>query len=170
MRSAASFRRHIPQQGYFNSPSPAPPEWCRVAVLLSATTLLREYNRALYADLDMLYDEHEASTAQCGVSGIALSLRVGAGPTVMHTNWILFCHLHGSKTMRLAGKWAKAFEDIRLQDQAVFNKVFKCERDVTCVYNDRRSNGNGSAVQKIETSHCASFLERTQRLKCMTGD
>lgn len=131
--------------------------------------MLRRYGRALYADVDTRYDECAAATAKCGDRDIALSRKEEEGQTVMRTNWILFCDLRGNGTKEIVRKWAGAYEDVYLQDQAVFNRVFSCGQDVTCVDNERRQDRNASDVQRIEIAHCGSYLEREQRLKCMAG-
>ena len=130
------------------------PHWCRVALLLTRKEIFTAYKAVMYVDADVVYSEKKMLEEAEKKPRFMISYKVESGRDVLRTSWFLIA-VWGDWIEALVLRWALAWRDTYLQDQAVFNELYGC-KDVTCV-----------PVEKddVEIKHCGSYIK--DREKCM---
>ena len=131
------------------------PHWCRVALLASRSELFTAYETVMYVDADLVYSEEHMLEAAEKMPRFLISSKTQRGRDLLKTYWFVIAM--GGDWIELVQKWALAWKDTYLQDQAVFNELFQC-KDVDCV---------PMKADKVRIRHCGRFFKGKEREDCL---
>lgn len=131
--------------------------WCRVALLLGKK--LDRYKTIMYVDVDVVFNE--TSLIETGEKYhnkiLIISKKYEKKKDILRTCWFVLPNI--SKAKRLITKWAKNWKNVHLQDQNVFNKLWRCSTSgIQCL----EPNENYP-----ELRHCGSYLKGNSRVECL---
>lgn len=140
--------------------------WCRVPLLQHLRHYFGRYERVLYVDPDIRYRDPWVMKTECdGGAAVVIATKPNdkkAQHAEMQMNWLLICDPHDARLPTIFAKWDKAWRDVHMQDQTVFNEVWRCgdaDGGIKCV-----QNGFDNAIVVF---HCGGYLPKFLRSKCM---
>ena len=110
----------------------------------------------MYVDVDLVYSEKSMLEEAKKKPRFLISYKIERGHEVIRTCWFVIAQW-GDWIEALVEKWALAWRDTYLQDQAVFNSLFGC-KDVDCVWTE---------TERVELKHCGHRFEGKEREKCL---
>lgn len=160
-------RFHFATNAYSKEGKKVASTWCRVPIFQQLNYYFRNYERVLYVDPDVRYRESMIMKSDCNSSSsrpgaMIISTKTKNGVREMQMNWLLICNVKDDRLKSVFNMWDEAYKNVWMQDQTVFNEVWKCgdlDGGIKCVRNDLDC--------AILVFHCGGYLTRFLRPKCM---